>query len=220
LKSQNEKNFSVFLWEDPDGTDFDPQCLEQVKEILPVPGDQNVKGMIFGNLKVNVKEVLRKPAPPPPRPDPSDSFDVVIQHNDEDSPDAARIREYLRNRHNLKAQFANPTLPKSNTMRSIKRNKELYYQRAKRFVVLYGRANDEWTNDVCFAMQPHIGEHYGGLVLLTPPPESPKAKRYYLAPDDFYFTTKPCFDGKYEMAIDDWLLNQGLLNAAGSAGGG
>ena len=139
---------------------------------------------------------------------------MVIQHNDVDSPEAARIRDYIRTRHHLKAQFANPTLPKTNTERVIKKNKKLYYQKANRFLVVYGRTNDEWTNDVCEAMRDHIRQQYGGLVVVAPPSEPPRGKRFYMAPDDFYFATKHCIDGQYEGVIDDWLGNHALGNSA------
>jgi hypothetical protein len=214
LKSRGDKTFSVFLWKDPDQTEFDFESLQQVAEISLAPGDQNADSMIFGALKVNVKALLKKPPPESPPPAPTERFDVVIQHNDVDSPEAARIRDYIRTRHSLKAQFANPTLPKTNTERMIKKNKKLYYEKASRFLVLYGRTNDEWTNDVCEAMRDHIRQQYGGLVVVAPPPEPPRGKRFYMAPDDFYFATKHCIDGQYEGVIDDWLGNHGLGNSA------
>jgi hypothetical protein len=210
LKSRQDETFNVFLWRDPDYTSFDLQTLHEIEEIRTRKGDQNAQGMIFGELKVNVKDILRKP-PPHPRPNSADSFDIVIQHNDADSPEAARIRDYLRTKHNLKAQFANPTRPGSNVLRSIKTNEELFYLKAKGFVVLYGQTDDDWTNRVCFTMLPHIKSHYGALVVVAPPPEPPKGKKFYEAPDDFSFATRKCFDGEYESVIDEWLQTLSLM---------
>jgi hypothetical protein len=213
LKSRGDKLFSVFLWKDPDQTEFDLESLQQVEEIPLAQGDQNADSMIFGSLKVNVKALLRK-SPEAPPPASTERFDVVIQHNDVDSPEAARIRDYIRTRHRLKAQFANPTLPKTNTERVIRKNKRLYYEKANRFLVLYGRTNDEWTNDVCEAMRAHVRQQYGALVVVAPPLEPPRGKKFYMAPDDFYFATKHCIDGQYEGVIDDWLGNHRLSNSA------
>jgi hypothetical protein len=210
LKSKADKAFSVFLWQDPDVKDFDPQCLQEIHEIGPSVGDQIVEWTIFTDFKVNVEDILRKTqVPQPDRP-----YDIVIQHLDEDSPDANLIKKYLKDRHQL-AAFANPTLPKKHTVRTRNNNKK-YYQSAKAFVVLYGQTDNEWANDICTDMAPYISGREGGLVVLAPPTEPPKAKQFYAAPDEFRFATKPCFDRQYAGAIDDWLGRSALASSAGN----
>jgi hypothetical protein len=200
LKSAASPAFSVHLWEDPSKSDFDEQCRLQVRENPVGVGDQTLRGTIFENLTKNVKEALRKRDRPR---EPELPFDVVIEHHDIDSLEAESILEYLDKRHGKKAH-AIPALPGENRLRKEKKNQQRYYSRASRFVVLYGRTNHEWADDVCCAMQAYITIQGFGLVVLAPPPAPPVAKRFYRPPVE-EFITKRCLDGKFETAIDEWL---------------
>jgi hypothetical protein len=206
-KSHQSTDFSVYLWKDPDKASFDSQCLDEIKNSPPTQGDQHPEGMIFENLKVNIKELLRKPAYNRPET-PGVMYDVIIEHNDVDTTEADRIRNHLE-KLGQSAQFAYPTYRGSNRLRREKKNKAQFYSRARRFLVVYGRTDDEWTNDVCFAMKDYIGSKGGGLVVVAPPPGQPITKNFYRPPDQLRFVTQHCPNGQYEQAIDEWLLNSG-----------
>ena len=162
--------------------------------------------MIFERLKSNVKDRLGRPTIAVRRAGSFQSFDVVIDLNERDAEDAARVRDYLGQR-GLFAQFSTPTRPKDNRLKREKKNGEQFYKRALRFVVFYGQTDDEWANDTCFAMSNYLPDEGRGLVVLAPPPDQPRTKRYYRPPDG-RFVTKPCPDGKYEAAIDEWLAGR------------
>jgi hypothetical protein len=204
-KSTTQKSFSIYLWQDPE-KGFDEQCSRQIEEIPLMAGDQCTTTMDFGDLKANVKHKLRQPARPPTEAKPR--YDVVIEHWDVDSDDAAAIRDHIEGR-GLTAQFAIPTQRGDNRVRRQKKNQTNYYSKAERFLVLYGHANDEWADDVCFGMSDFIRRPSGGLVLLAPPPEPPHGKRHYRAPVGQKFVTKPCLDRRYGAALDEWLGQHG-----------
>jgi hypothetical protein len=93
-----------------------------------------------------------------------------------------------------------------NRIRREKKNAEQFYCRARRFVVLYGRTDGVWANDVCFAMQKHIvqGTVRPGLVVTAPPPGTPFNKAIFDAPVP-EFETRHCPEGNYTAALDEWL---------------
>jgi hypothetical protein len=204
-KSAQDPNFAAYLWYDPDQESFDTECGRKVEQNPVVAGDQNVKDKDFGYLKENVKDRLRRPAATQAPADPHISYDVVIEHHDYDSQDAARIRDHIKQK-GCRAQLANATVPGDNRARRERKNAQQFYRRAKRFVVLYGRTTGEWANDVCFAMQPHIvqGAPRPGLVVTAPPPDTPVNKAVYEAPLP-EFETRNCPDGNYMAALDEWL---------------
>jgi hypothetical protein len=204
-KSAQDPNFAAYLWYDPDQETFDTQCGQEVEQNPVVVGDHNIKDKDFGYLKENVKNRLRKPPQSQSPVDPNITYDVVIEHHDYDSQDAARIRDHIKLK-GCRAQLANATVPGDNRARRERKNAQQFYRRAKRFVVLYGRTTGEWANDVCFAMQPHIveGAPRPGLVVTAPPPDTPVNKAVYEAPLP-EFETKNCPDGNYTAALDEWL---------------
>lgn len=200
-KSMFQESFSVYLWKDPDQDQFDPQCLRLVEKFPAVAGNQNTNGLYDG-LREYVKTKLQQKHM---NGDPTEPLiDVVIEHWDSDSSHAARIRDLLKQRGFI-TQFAIPTEKSTNRLRVQKKNQERFYQKAKRFVVLYGRANDEWTNDICYGMQPYIREDGTALVLLVPPDKPPIGKQFYVNPFDVQFQTRSCFDENYAGVLDAWL---------------
>ena len=204
-KSAQDTTFGVYLWHDPDQRSFDAQCGQELEMHPAVAGDQIIKDKDFGYLKENVKGRLRRPVVLAEAADPNIFYDVVIEHHDYDSREAARIRDYIRQR-GCRAQLANPTVPGDNRSRRERKNAQQFYSRARRFVVLYGRTTGEWANDVCFAMQRHIGQGTArpGLVVAAPPPDQPLNKAIYEAPVP-EFETRQCPDGNYSAAIEAWL---------------
>jgi hypothetical protein len=208
LVKSKSSNFCVYLWEDPDQKDIDAQCREQRDEFAAVSGIQNVQGTLFGELKADIKRRLAQPVRRFPERDPNIRYDVVIDHTIFDTDAAAKIRKHIEDRHNLFAQLAVPKQPNDNDLQRHKRNKEWFYSRAERFLVLYGRTDDEWAHDVCFTVEDFIRpNHQGcpGLVVLAPPPDQPDSKHNYRAPVPDKFATRNCPDGNFAEALDDWL---------------
>jgi hypothetical protein len=142
-KSAQDPTFAVYLWYDPDQKLFDTQCGQEVDQNPVVAGDQKIKDKDFGYLQENVKDRLRKPTPSPgPPADPGITYDVVIEHHDYDSMEAARIRDHIKLK-GCRAQLANATVPGDNRRRRERKNAQQFYSHAKRFVVLYGRTTGE-----------------------------------------------------------------------------
>lgn len=212
VKSEGQELFSVYAWQDPMVSQFDEQCLSELVKVAAVTGNQTPKFMVFQDLKTEVKKRLRETRRQ--RVGKINPFDVVIEHWDVDSALAHTIREYL-DKQGWIVQFANPTERTSRSNEVADSNSTLFYPKAKRFIIIYGQANDRWVNNVCYAMDPFITENGAGLVVLMPPPEPPPSKKYYRHPADVPFETVNCIDGTILNALDKW-----LGPPPGSRGGG
>jgi len=194
-----------FVWHDPNLASFDAQCNRELPALAALPGAQIVKGKNFSDLIVNVKDHLVRLRDVRPHVDPDIAFDVVIEHHDDDSLEAARIRDYINSR-GCRAQLTNATVPRKRFTSILRSNREQYYPRARRFVVLYGQTDGAWANDVCNAMRSFIARatRRPGLVITGPPPGKPLSKTVFQSPYD-EFETRQCADGHYDPVLEEWL---------------